>query len=203
MHLGYFSSSAYESFRFVEYLDAAKAVARAGNARGLEVLLQRHNDWFRERDLLNIAGEIPECSRVSEYKKVLLEILDRGDTSSGGQQNQLRTPDWCETSEILSSIVSKEYGMTLFVEQDDRFAKVIGLQSTVHRETDTEEENQATNIGQWVIERAFQIDERSGSISNARDFLSCVASSSSSCFEDASVENALQSALALWRDGAP
>jgi len=197
MHLGYFSSSAYESFRFVEYLDAAKAVARAGNARGLEVLLQRHNDWFRERDLLNIAGEIPECARVSEYKKVLLEILDRGDTSSGGQQNQLRTPDWCETSEILSSIVSEEYGMTLIVEQDDRFAKVIGLQSTVHRETDTEEENQTTNIGQWVIERAFQIDERSGSISNARDFLFCVASSSSSCFEDASVENALQSALAL------
>ena len=107
MHLGYFSSSAYESFRFVEYLDAAKAVARAGNARGLEVLLQRHNDCFRERDLLNIAGEIPECARVSEYKKVLLEILDRGDTSSGGQQNQLRTPDWCETSEILSSIVSE------------------------------------------------------------------------------------------------
>ena len=68
MHLGNFSSSAFESFRFVDYLDAAKAVARAGNARGLEILLQRHKEWFRNHDLLDILAEIPECASVSEYK---------------------------------------------------------------------------------------------------------------------------------------
>ena len=60
---------ALESFRFVDYLDAAKAVARAGNARGLEILLQRHKEWFRNHDLLDILAEIPECASVSNINE--------------------------------------------------------------------------------------------------------------------------------------
>lgn len=198
MHLGNFSSSAYESFRFVHYLDAAKAIARAGNARGLEILLQRHKDWFRKRDMLDILGEIPECTRISEYKRVLIDILDHGDTSSDGQQIQLRTPDWCESPEMIHSIVPEECGMTFSVKQNDGCAKSIALHKRVQHVMDAgKDEDHARNIGQWVIERAFQIDERSGSISNARDFLFAATSSSSNCMEDASVASALQSASAL------
>ena len=196
MHLGNFSSSAFESFRFVDYLDAAKAVARAGNARGLEILLQRHKEWFRNHDLLDILAEIPECASVSEYKRVLIEIIDGCDTSSG-RKHQLRAPDWCESSVILQNTVSKEHGMTLVVERDDGSAKEIPLHSTIERDADDDAVDRTTNIGQWVIERAFQIDERSGSLSNARDFLAAVVSSSNSCLENASVSNALQSASSL------
>ena len=87
--------------------------------------------------------------------------------------------------------------MTLVVERDDGSAKEIPLHSTIERDADDDAVDRTTNIGQWVIERAFQIDERSGSLSNARDFLAAVVSSSNSCLENASVSNALQSASSL------
>jgi len=211
MHLGNFSSSAYESFRFFNYVDAAKAVALAGNVRALEILLQRHKKEFyrNPNDLLDILGEIPECTNVEEYGRLLVETLDDFDKNGngGGAQNHHRAPDWCEHENITKFILehynndnNNSNEKTFIVErldEDDKARHTIKLCMNSFIESGEKENAKIADIGDWVVERAFEIDERVGSILNARDFLAKVAKSSSRCIEDESIALALQNATSL------
>ncbi|GMH35143.1 hypothetical protein BSKO_03011 [Bryopsis sp. KO-2023] len=159
---GGYSDAAFAAFRDSNLVSVAMGFAATGNAKALEVLLERHT-FTLFNHIFQILSELPETMDPH----TVVHITPTVDSTPSAYYSGHRDPDWIETESTILFLIESQSDMeTGMIGATEDIVKLRML-STGAAEPKISDEM----ISEWCVERAAAMDIVTGQLGGIKVFL--------------------------------